>query len=112
MANLISQVPLPGPALFGEPAQHEEVSRWESSSSSTLEGAAPKLSLGLEAFGVSAGPPEGTVKEVLQPLLRQWIDENMSRVVSATLRDELRETKLGNAGLGPEGITQDRGSPR
>jgi cell pole-organizing protein PopZ len=52
---------------------------------------------GLEAYGVSAQAAgnllEGSVKDVLRPLLRQWLDENMTRVVSATLREELKSIK-------------------
>jgi cell pole-organizing protein PopZ len=32
---------------------------------------------------------EDSVKDMLRPMLRQWLDENMSRVVTAVLKDEI-----------------------
>jgi uncharacterized protein len=42
---------------------------------------------------LSAKSLEDSVKDMLRPLLRQWLDENMSRVLAAALRDELTETE-------------------
>jgi cell pole-organizing protein PopZ len=36
---------------------------------------------------------EDNVKEMLRPLLRQWLDEHMSRVLEAALRDELKDAE-------------------
>ncbi|MBM3543848.1 MAG: DUF2497 domain-containing protein [Alphaproteobacteria bacterium] len=33
---------------------------------------------------------EDSVKDMLRPMLRQWLDENMSRVVTAVLQDEIK----------------------
>ncbi len=33
---------------------------------------------------------EDSVKDMLRPMLRQWLDENMARVVTAALKDELK----------------------
>ncbi|MGA7457188.1 MAG: DUF2497 domain-containing protein, partial [Methyloceanibacter sp.] len=33
---------------------------------------------------------EDSVKDMLRPMLRKWLDENMSRVLTSALRDELR----------------------
>jgi cell pole-organizing protein PopZ len=33
---------------------------------------------------------EDSVKDMLRPMLRQWLDENMPRMVTAALKDELR----------------------
>ena len=32
---------------------------------------------------------EDSVKEMLRPMLREWLEENMPRVLNATLREEL-----------------------
>ncbi len=32
---------------------------------------------------------EDSVKDMLRPMLRQWLDENMPRMVTAALKDEL-----------------------
>jgi cell pole-organizing protein PopZ len=34
---------------------------------------------------------EDSVKDMLRPMLRQWLDENMARVLTAALQDELRD---------------------
>ncbi len=32
---------------------------------------------------------EDSVKEMLRPMLKEWLEENMPRVLDATLREEL-----------------------
>ncbi|MGH6826704.1 DUF2497 domain-containing protein [Methyloceanibacter sp.] len=44
------------------------------------------------AGSVSSKSLEDSVKEMLRPLLRQWLDENMPRVLTAALREELENT--------------------
>ncbi len=39
---------------------------------------------------------EDSVKEMLRPLLRQWLDENMPRVLNAALREELENPERRN----------------
>ncbi len=43
---------------------------------------------------------EDSVKEMLRPMLRQWLDENMNRVLTSALREELENappsTRRGN----------------
>ena len=34
---------------------------------------------------------EDSIKDMLRPMLRQWLDENMARVLTTALKDELRE---------------------
>jgi cell pole-organizing protein PopZ len=34
---------------------------------------------------------EDSIKDMLRPMLRQWLDENMARVLTAALKDELRD---------------------
>ena len=34
---------------------------------------------------------EDSVKDMLRPMLRQWLDENMARVLTAALKDELKD---------------------
>jgi cell pole-organizing protein PopZ len=43
------------------------------------------------AHGLDAGHKtlEDSVKDMLRPMLRQWLDENMPRMVTAALKDEL-----------------------
>jgi hypothetical protein len=42
---------------------------------------------------VTAAPRtlEDSVKDLLRPMLRQWLDENMARVLTSALRDELKD---------------------
>ncbi len=45
-------------------------------------------------FGINANRSlEDSVKEMLRPLLREWLDEHMSRVLEAALRDELKDAE-------------------
>jgi cell pole-organizing protein PopZ len=37
---------------------------------------------------------EDSVKDMLRPMLRQWLDENMPRMVSAALKDEFRDNPV------------------
>ena len=34
---------------------------------------------------------EDSVKDMLRPMLKQWLDENMARVLTAALKDELKD---------------------
>ncbi|MGB3021663.1 MAG: DUF2497 domain-containing protein, partial [Methyloceanibacter sp.] len=45
---------------------------------------------------VSSKSLEDSVKEMLRPLLRQWLDENMPRVLNAALREELENVERRN----------------
>jgi uncharacterized protein len=46
------------------------------------------------ASPVSSKSLEDSVKEMLRPLLRQWLDENMPRVLTAALREELENSDV------------------
>jgi cell pole-organizing protein PopZ len=46
------------------------------------------------ASPMSSKSLEDSVKEMLRPLLRQWLDENMPRVLTAALREELENTDM------------------
>src|SRR6478672_5996997 len=46
------------------------------------------------ASPVSSKSLEDSVKEMLRPLLRQWLDENMPRVLTAALREELENNDM------------------
>jgi hypothetical protein len=37
----------------------------------------------------SGGPLEGAVREMLRPLLVQWLNENMPRILENAIRDEI-----------------------
>ena len=45
------------------------------------------------ASGGEVGPKslEDSVKDMLRPMLQRWLDENMTRVLTAALKDELRD---------------------
>jgi cell pole-organizing protein PopZ len=45
---------------------------------------------GSYADSAAAKSLEDSVKDMLRPMLRQWLDENMARVLTAALKDELR----------------------
>lgn len=51
-----------------------------------------------DAIGSTGQTLEDSVKEMLRPMLRQWLDENMSRVLTAALREELRDGGMGRPG--------------
>ena len=48
-----------------------------------------------EPASASSKTLEDSVKEMLRPMLRQWLDENMSRVLTAALREELEQGRVG-----------------
>jgi hypothetical protein len=41
---------------------------------------------------------EDSVKDMLRPMLRQWLDENMPRMVTAALKDELGDSSMRGQG--------------
>jgi cell pole-organizing protein PopZ len=41
---------------------------------------------------------EDSVKDMLRPMLRQWLDENMPRVINAALKDELGDRGVRGQG--------------
>lgn len=41
---------------------------------------------------------EDSVKDMLRPMLRQWLDENMPRMVTAALKDELGDSSVRGQG--------------
>jgi uncharacterized protein len=47
---------------------------------------------------VSSKSLEDSVKEMLRPLLKQWLDENMPRVLTAALREELENSDMQRRG--------------
>ncbi len=54
---------------------------------------APEAAAALDDFAFAAMPESG-LKELLRPLLRRWIDENMAKAFEPSLRDELRQTGM------------------
>jgi hypothetical protein len=52
----------------------------------------PQTAVAVDAPGVQIADPN--VAELLRPLLRRWIDFNMSKAFEPSLRDEMRETGL------------------
>jgi cell pole-organizing protein PopZ len=47
---------------------------------------------------VSSKSLEDSVKEMLRPMLKQWLDENMPRVLTAALREELENSDVQRRG--------------
>lgn len=83
--------------VTSEPESHRA---WEASPAPSgwtakpeLETPAPQLNGGSHAPHTSGGSKtlEDSVKDMLRPMLQKWLDENMTRVLTAALKDELRE---------------------
>jgi cell pole-organizing protein PopZ len=100
--------PEPEPELEPKPELEPEPLPWRSDDQS-WRGAAPANEFELNPTRVNggsehephdyAGPVsskslEDSVKEMLRPLLRQWLDENMPRVLTAALREELENSDM------------------
>ena len=98
----------PEPEFEPEPEPEPEPLPWRSEDQS-WRGAAPanefepnptRVNGGSEhephdfAGPVSSKSLEDSVKEMLRPLLRQWLDENMPRVLTAALREELENSDV------------------
>lgn len=49
-------------------------------------------------FEASSKTLEDSVKDMLRPMLRQWLDENMPRMVTAALKDELGDSSARGQG--------------
>ena len=65
----------PAPRTNGSSGKHHAYTAASGPGASPLEGSSKTL--------------EDSVKDMLRPMLRQWLDENMSRVLTAALKDEL-----------------------
>jgi cell pole-organizing protein PopZ len=104
--------PEPEPELEAEPEPEPEFEPeplpWRSEDQS-WRGAAPANEFELNPTRVNGGSEnephdfasqvsskslEDSVKEMLRPLLRQWLDENMPRVLTAALREELENSDV------------------
>ena len=86
----------PEPASTPEPAVPASASSWRSRlglpelQTRTRSNGGHKLH-GLE--GAAGGKTlEDSVKEMLRPMLQKWLDENMSRVLTQALREELEKS--------------------
>jgi hypothetical protein len=77
---------------FWPPSQ----SSWAKNGEATSEPTPPRVNGGSSHephynAGFSGATLQDSVKATLRPLLRQWIDAHMSRVLEAALRDELKD---------------------
>ena len=77
---------------FWPPSQ----SSWAKNGEATSEPTPPRVNGGSSHephynVGFSGATLQDSVKATLRPLLRQWIDAHMSRVLEAALRDELKD---------------------
>jgi hypothetical protein len=79
--------------LWAEPEETLSKPDYDSDFMSQLtNGSSPHEDLAA-ASGLPAGSTqaiEESIKDILRPMLRQWLDENMARVVTAALKDEIR----------------------
>ncbi|MGA7544697.1 MAG: DUF2497 domain-containing protein [Methyloceanibacter sp.] len=71
-------------------------SSWAKNGEATSEPTPPRVNGGSSHephynAGFSGATLQDSVKATLRPLLRQWIDAHMSRVLEAALRDELKD---------------------
>ncbi len=79
-----------------EPAAETEASFWppsEPARAVKTNGSTPHEHHADEAsipVGGSAKTLEDSVKDMLRPMLKQWLEENMTRVLTAALQDEIR----------------------
>jgi cell pole-organizing protein PopZ len=84
---------VPVEELSAEPEGTMSTPDYESDYMSRLtNGSGPHEDL-LGASGLPAGSTqaiEESIKDILRPMLQQWLDENMARVVTAALKDEIR----------------------
>ena len=93
-ADLIVEEPV---AIEAEASEPEESSSWDTPApwatapEPLVEPERPAARTNGEAHGVDASHKtlEDSVKDMLRPMLRQWLDENMPRMVTAALKDEL-----------------------
>ncbi len=88
----------------GDAATEEMASDVPAAQAASAEVSTPTVTASLSPDGVQT--LENTVAELLRPLLRQWLAENMPRIVEKALRIEMAETvaqkTLGNAISGPD----------
>jgi uncharacterized protein len=89
----------PEPEVAAAPWRSEELSWGQSGSMPQFQPSPPRVNGGsarkrheFEA-ATSAKTLEDSVKEMLRPLLRQWLDDNMPRVLTAALREELENSE-------------------
>jgi cell pole-organizing protein PopZ len=93
-------VPMEEPASIEEPPSVSELGpAWEADQAPWIGAPEPlvepeRASLRTNGHSGEDETPktlEDSVKDMLRPMLRQWLDENMPRMVSAALKDELRD---------------------
>jgi cell pole-organizing protein PopZ len=70
------------------PAWESETAPWAGAPQPLFEPERPSARLN---GGAHAKTLEDSVKDMLRPMLRQWLEENMARVLTAALKDELRD---------------------
>jgi hypothetical protein len=105
--SIESEEPLGAEAMMSEPEEApfwpREAPSWpryaepegELAESPQANGSGPYEDYGAEESAPAASPLEGaksleeSIKDMLRPMLRQWLDENMPRVLTAALKDEL-----------------------
>lgn len=86
------------------PSESEESSGWESETAPWVGASEPLVEPERYAARTNGGSDHGnssldaahktledSVKDMLRPMLRQWLDDNMARVLTSVLKDELRD---------------------
>jgi cell pole-organizing protein PopZ len=78
---------------------HSDETSWAPKTAPMPDFASPRVSNGgsghqTHDFSVSESKSlEDSVKEMLRPMLRKWLDENMQRVLTQALREELDDPR-------------------
>ncbi len=97
-ADMIAEEPVEFEA--DGPSEPEESSAWGGYSAPWVGAPEPERpaahanggSHGATSLDAAHKTLEDSVKDMLRPMLRQWLDENMPRVLTAALKDELGDS--------------------
>lgn len=73
----------------------------EKAESELKQDAAPPAAVSVDAPSLDKGQTlEESVKEMLRPMLREWLDNNMEHIIKSAVKDELNSSGFGNGGKG------------
>jgi cell pole-organizing protein PopZ len=97
-AEVIAEEPVHAEPLVSEPqlapAWEADVPSFAAAVEREVEAEAPRTNGHHENGHHDYAAPrtlEDSVKDMLRPMLRKWLDENMARVLTSALKDELRD---------------------
>jgi cell pole-organizing protein PopZ len=89
------RAPQPAPAAKAEPLVSRETASAAASAFGQLTAA---VSTPARQGGGSGQTIDELVRELLQPMLRQWLDQNLPAIVQAAVRDEVERISRGRVG--------------